>query len=134
MEKRYRLSDVWIVINPTNNHVADLPVVGPIQEGPTPHDPPSHAWDFSSIIVKGVKYNLTPKQRIIVASLWAAWESGNPHLTGTYLLLKADSEQGKMSQIFRNAPIWKDQIILPGEMSGGGQDTYCLCFAVGSVA
>ena len=91
-------------------------------------DRPSHATEFETVHWRGQVYALTPKQRVVIACLWQAWESGHPFVGGHYLLERADSEQSKMSYVFRGSPAWRT-LIVPGELRGGPADTYCLAFA-----
>jgi len=86
---------------------------------------PSHSPDFATVTWNGVVYTLTPKQRLIVALLWKAWEDGNTFLSGAYLLERADSDQSRMSHVFRGSPAWRT-LVVPGELHGGPADTYCL--------
>lgn len=86
---------------------------------------PSHAPDWSVVVWNGTRYNLTPKQRDVIAVLWAAWEDGTRFVGGAYLLERADSDQGRLSALFRDSPAWK-RLIVPGEQHGGPVDTYCL--------
>src|SRR5262245_27308913 len=59
---------------------------------PTNNNRPSHSPDFATVTWNDVSYTLTPKQRLIVAILWKAWEDGNRFVSGAYLLERADSD------------------------------------------
>jgi hypothetical protein len=134
MNKKFRLSDLWVSFDETPDSTKRSPtVISGIGEDDEvtlcPSEEPTHSPCFSSVSWKGEIYKLAPKQRIIIASLWAAWKNGTPHVCGAYLVEKADSEQSRVSFIFRDTYAWR-RLILPGELSGGPPDTYCLAFAI----
>lgn len=104
---------------------ADAEEANVVVERPDPHAP-SHSPDFATVTWNGVMYPLTPKQRIIIACLWRAWENGSTYVGGAYLLERADSDQSRMSHVFRDSPAWK-KLIVPGELfDDGPADTYRL--------
>lgn len=84
-----------------------------------------HSPDFAMVRWHGQTYSLTPRQRVVVAELWNAWENGLPCLTAAYLLERCGTAQAKMSAVFRNSPAWKT-LIVPGQLHGGPEDSYCL--------
>jgi hypothetical protein len=86
---------------------------------------PHHAPDFSSVIWNGKLYTLTPKQRMVVCILWRAWEDGTTYRSASYLLEKAESDQTRLSQLFRDSQAWNN-LIVPGEIHDGPADTYRL--------
>jgi hypothetical protein len=85
----------------------------------------AHSPDFACVRWNGRVYSITPKQRRIVAVLWQAWEAGAPFVSGAYLLERADSDQGRMSALFRDSPAWQT-LVVPGHLHGGPADSYCL--------
>lgn len=86
---------------------------------------PWHAPDWSSVVWNGARYKLTPKQRMVVVALWKAWEEGTHFLSEVYLLNKADSDQPKLSHLFKGSDAW-GELIVRGELHGGEFDTFCL--------
>lgn len=88
------------------------------------HPSPSHALNFETITWNGKRYNLTPKQRIIVAILWQAWESGHPFVAGGYLQEQAKSDS-RMSALFKQNGCW-NTLVAPGGAHRGPTGTYCL--------
>jgi hypothetical protein len=85
----------------------------------------AHSGDFATVRWNGTVYTLTPKQRIVIAILWQAAEEGLPYVGGHYLLERADSDQSRLSLVFRDSPAWR-KLIVPGELHDGPSDTYCL--------
>jgi hypothetical protein len=73
----------------------------------------------------GARYNLTPKQRLVVCLLWRAWEEGTTDLSGAYLLERAESEQSKLWYLFRGSDAW-GSLIVSSEPHGGPSDSYRL--------
>jgi hypothetical protein len=103
-----------------------LPAIAPAQAPASPTRPGApHAPDWSSVVWNDVRYMLTPKQRLVVAELWRAWEAGIDFLSGAYLLERAESDQSKLWYLFRKSPAW-GTLIVPGEPYGGPGDTYRL--------
>ena len=102
-----------------------------------PQPPPAprtlHAPDWSSVVWQGTRYILTPKQRLVIAELWRAWEDGTGFLSHAYLLEKAETDQQKMYYLFRGSPAW-GALIVPGEPHGGPVDSYCLAPASSELA
>lgn len=86
---------------------------------------PWHSADWSQVVWNGAKYYLTPKQRLVVALLWKAWEDGTQFLSGVYLLNRADSDQPRLAHLFKGSDAW-GSLIVSGEPYGGDFDTFCL--------
>lgn len=86
---------------------------------------PWHSPDWSVACWNGVLYKLSPKQRMVVVALWKAWEEGTHFLSETYLLNKADSDQPKLSHLFKKSAAWGN-LVVRGELHGGEFDTFCL--------
>lgn len=91
-----------------------------------------HSPDFSSVRwpdpneTSGYRlYTFTPKQRAIVTMLWEAKENGT-HFVGSAALLEgAEVFSGRLVDVFRGSPAWKN-LIVPGLMCGGPAGTYRL--------
>ncbi len=86
---------------------------------------PWHSSDWSNVIWNGRSYKLSPKQRLVVALLWKAWEDGTSFLSGVYLLNRADSDQPRLAHLFKGHPAW-NELVVSGEPYGGDFDTFCL--------
>lgn len=76
----------------------------------------THGADFAAVSWYGTLYTFTKKQRIIVASLWAAWEAGYHWLTQERLLEDAESDCSRLRDLFRGHPAWGTMIV---SKSGG---------------
>jgi hypothetical protein len=71
----------------------------------------SHGQDFAAVNWNGTVYSFTPKQRIIVAALWRAREEGYGWLSQEALLEVAESDCGKVRDLFRHHPAWGTMIV-----------------------
>lgn len=80
----------------------------------------AHSSDFSSVMWQGRTYMFTPKQRLVVAALWRAWEQGYDWVGTAALLDAAESEQQQVRRLFDNGrhPAWGTMIV-PGHVAGG---------------
>jgi hypothetical protein len=119
------LDDVFAVFTSylRRRHPREVPleVIIPFESGrqfrqpwPVPAAGPttcSHSADFSSVVWFGRPYSFTPYQAAIVALLWAAWEGGCPDVGGAALLEAVGSASGKVSDLFRDAPAWRDGVV-----------------------
>jgi hypothetical protein len=76
-----------------------------------PETDPWHAADFREVCWAGRPYSFTPKQRLIVARLWRAWEEGTPEVDQQTLLRAADSDCVRLVDLFRSCPGWRDLIL-----------------------
>lgn len=119
-----RGADLFLRLPDGETIAADAGEAKVVLERPDP-DYPTHSPDFASVTWGGKVYTFTPKQRRIVAILWQAWERGERFVGGGYLLEAADSDQSKMSYLFRGSTAWRT-LIVPGELYDGPVDTYCL--------
>ncbi len=70
-----------------------------------------HSPDFSSVVWFGRPYSFTPTQAAIVRQLWTAYQSGCPEVGGAALLEVAGSTSGKISDVFKDAPAWRDGVV-----------------------
>lgn len=84
-----------------------------------------HGPDFAAIRWDGVVYTFSPKQRAVIAMLWEAMEHGYHFVSGDALLLAADSEGGRLYDIFRGSPAW-NTVIVKGLQAGGPNGCYRL--------
>ena len=110
--------------------VPPLPPAAP----PPPLPPPMHAEDlpllrhtkgFESVVWGGVKYAFKPKQRLVVAALIDAAREGHEFLSQSTLLEVAESNGGRLRDLFRDNPAW-GTMIQQGILYGFPRDTYCL--------
>jgi hypothetical protein len=65
------------------------------------------------------------KQRVVVAALWRAREEGEDCVLAEVLLTLADSDGGKVRDLFRRHPAW-GELIVPGHLCGGPPGSYRL--------
>jgi hypothetical protein len=92
---------------------------------PRPAPDVSHSPDFAAVRWNGKTYTLTGKQRDVIAVLWRAWEDDVHYVSGALLLEEAESNCGKLSQLFRRSDAW-GKLIVPGVRTGGALGTYRL--------
>ena len=96
---------------------------------PNSPDPPSlayddstraHSPDFTSVRWDGELYKFSPRQRIIVAALWEAKESGCEFVGQEYLLELAESAVTRIRDLFKHHPAWGKMIVsaVPGGPPG----------------
>lgn len=83
----------------------------------------AHTEDFTSVRWNGVLYQLTPKQRDVIAILWESHEEGIPCVSGTALMEAA--ECGKLSGLFKGSPAW-GKLIVQAHLHGGRFGTFRL--------
>src|SRR5947209_6250518 len=99
-----------IVVNVGATGGAPEPV--PIRTPP----PARHSPDFRSVHWYGKDYLFTPMQAKVVEQLWLAWKNGTPGVGHHTLLEAADSEQDRLSGVFRDRqgrlhPCWEEMIV-----------------------
>lgn len=77
---------------------------------------PKHMPDFSIVYWPGLGVFRFGgrKQRTIVRALWNARERGLPGVRQDELLRAADSESGRVWDLFTNSPAWKTLIVSAG--------------------
>lgn len=79
--------------------------------------PCRHGCDFAAIIWYGKRYAFTVSQGAVVRKLWEAWEQRIGDVRQETLLLAADSESGRLLDIFRDHEAW-GTLIVPGTARG----------------
>ena len=80
-------------------------------------NPCRHGSDFAAILWFGKRYSFTVSQGAVVKALWEAWELGIYDVRQETLLLAADSESGRLLDIFRDHDSW-GVLIVPGTARG----------------
>jgi len=91
-----------------------LPGDGP-NRGAAPPPKNRHSADFSTVCWLGAAYTFSPAQRAVVRQLWQAWEDGTPGLGQEALLEGADSQAGRLRDLFRDHPAWGILIVPAGK-------------------
>lgn len=86
---------------------------------------PTRAPDFSSVNWFGTIYTFRGKQRVIVATLWLAMEEGYRWVGQDLLLQEAESEGGRVRDIFRGNSAW-GELIVPAVLYGGHTGSFGL--------
>lgn len=81
--------------------------------GPDP--PPAgklvHGADFAAVKWGDQTFSFTPKQRLIVAALVRARRDGHLWLSQEVLLEAAESECGRLRDLFRGHPAWGVMVV-----------------------
>lgn len=85
----------------------------------------SHAPDFSSVVWRGQTFTFSKKQRLVIAALWRAREEGYRYLSSDVLLDVAESDGGKLRNLFAKHPAW-GTLVLPAVAESGTPGTYRL--------
>lgn len=79
--------------------------------------PCRHSPDFASIVWFGQRHSFTGNQAAIVRLLWEAWRDGTLDVRSETLLSAADSESGRLVDVFKGHAAWST-VIKPGEARG----------------
>ena len=81
----------------------------------------NHSPDFRSVSWLGTLHTFTPTQAACVKLLWEQWEGGTPEIGAATILEHVDSEQPRLSQVFRTKNVshlaW-GTMIAPGKTKG----------------
>lgn len=80
---------------------------------------PKHSQDFRLVYWPGLgEFKFSEKQAAVVELLWDAYFSGdNPDVPQANLLRAADSDSGRILDLFRRNSSW-NTLIIPGKISG----------------
>ena len=110
--------------------IAEVPVESngdppPVTPALNWRDEARHAKDFSNCTWFGTVHHFTPKQRLAIREMWAAWESGLPDLHQSTILAAAASEEAKLKDLFRGSTAW-GVMIHPSTDFGGRVGCYRL--------
>jgi hypothetical protein len=97
---------------------AEVVTAGPPDTGGAVHSP-----DFASVRWRGQVFAFTPKQRLIVAALWHARQQGYEWVSTESLLEAAESNGGRVRELFKGHPAW-GTLIISGVVAGGCPGTY----------
>ncbi len=73
--------------------------------------PALHSEDFRSVHWFGTDYCFTATQAACVGVLWRAWENKTPEVSQELVLAGADSESGRLSDVFGGSEAWKTMIV-----------------------
>lgn len=95
---------------------------------PTENEEPRAGDDYATVTWRGTVYTFTPKQRSVVAALWMAWKRGVPFVAQQTLLEVAESDNGRLRDLFKKHPAW-GTVIVAGISYGGTLGTYVLAWA-----
>lgn len=69
--------------------------------------PARHSLDFCSVVWFGKSYlPFTPTQAAIVRILWDAWLNDTPDVRQDTLLSEANSDSGRVADVFKDHPAW----------------------------
>jgi hypothetical protein len=114
-----RYGDAVLGISLHLQHLGDVrevfPFPGRVLAGrDPPAQDPYHTSDFQLVIWHGERYTFSPKQRAVVARLWAAWEKGWPGINQQQLLRAADSDAVRLADLFKRCPAWGKMIVSIG--------------------
>jgi hypothetical protein len=118
---------VVITLPRVTQSLSPSPAVEPATGSATPATcgASSHSPDFSSVVWRGQVFTFSPKQRLIVAALWRAREQGYLYLSSDVLLEAAESDGGKVRNLFAKHPAW-GEFVLPAVAESGTPGTYRL--------
>lgn len=104
---------------------AGLPCVEAGQEaGRGPVDL-KHSPDFACVVWRGQEFTFSRKQRLVVAALFRAWDDGVRWVSQDNLLDAAESDGGRLRNVFARHPAW-GTLIVSGMDEGGTPGTYRL--------
>ena len=84
---------------------------------PGPFAAAARTSDFATVRWNGETFCLTRMQRRVVQELWQVAEAGVPFVDQHTLLEVAESDQRKLSALFRNSPAW-GALVAPGPVPG----------------
>ena len=84
-----------------------------------------HSPDFASVVWRGERFTFSRKQRLVVAALWRARQEGYDWVSSETLLVAAESEGGRVRNLFSRHPAW-GTLIVPAIDTGGAPGTYRL--------
>lgn len=85
----------------------------------------THNADFSCVNWKSEVFAFGPLQRAVVAALWRAREQNHEWVSQETLLTVAESEGGRLRDMFRRHPAWGTMIV-PAVDIGGPPGSYRL--------
>jgi hypothetical protein len=85
---------------------------------------PSHAPDWSSVRWNSARYNLTPKQRLVVCLLWRAWEDGTTDRQRAPTCWSGRSPSSRSSGTCSASSDAWGSLIVSSEPHGGPSDSY----------
>jgi hypothetical protein len=78
----------------------------------------THAPDYRSVSLRGQRYSLTTQQAQVVEMLHTAHESGNPELSGAYIMERLGTPGSRLRDTFKtNRSAW-EALIVPGKTKG----------------
>jgi hypothetical protein len=97
----------------------------PVQQLANPCGADAHSPDFASVRWRGTLYTFSRKQRAIVAALWRAREQGYEWVSSETLLEAAESNGGRVRELFKGHPAW-GVMIVSAVADGGTPGTYRL--------
>ena len=81
--------------------------------------------DFSCVVWRGERFTFSRKQRLVMAALWRAREEGYDWVSSETLLEAAESDGGRVRNLFARHPAW-GTLIVPAMDAGGSPGTYRL--------
>lgn len=84
-----------------------------------------HTPDYGTVVYGGKTYSFSLKQKLIVAALANARRQGFEWLDTPTLLEVAESDGGRVRDIFRGHPAW-EVLIVPAVATSGRPGTYRL--------
>lgn len=87
------------------------PPIGLVERPQANHERATHSPDFASVNWYGEIYSFRGKQRAIVAMLWDAMEQGYRWVGQDVLLQQADSDCGRLRDLFKCHPSWGTLIV-----------------------
>lgn len=98
--------------------VNTVPMATPLTAVPAAPVQARHSPDYRTVHWCGVEHHFTPNQAAVVKNLWDAWESGTPEMSQAALLEAANSQQNRLSHVFRNHKgllhmAWDTMIVSP---------------------
>ena len=106
---------------------ADAPPPKELANADDGRDRASHAPGFECVNWYGTVYHFTPKQRLVVASLWQAMDDEAGSIDQDRLLADADSDQLRLRDLFDQGrhPAWNTMIVA-ALTRGGPRGCYML--------
>lgn len=84
---------------------------GPPAPGTSACAADGHAPDFRQVTRGGRTFELTPAQAAVVRTLFQAREHGTPDVSEAALLEEADSDAGRLRDIFRRSDAWGTLVV-----------------------
>jgi hypothetical protein len=90
------------------------PPAAPTDPPPGPAPPYRHNEDYTSCHRNGTDHAFSAEQARVMRVLWESWEDGTPVVRQEAALERAESEAGRLRDVFRHHPAWGTWVVSAG--------------------